>query len=528
MAAAICRQLDALPLAIELAAARARTMTLAEIGRHLASRFRLLRGELRGALNPHPSLLAAVQWSYDLLDPEAQLVFVRLSVFAGGFTADSVVAVCADRELDELGAIDVLDRLIGRSMVVVDRSRARARYSLLETLRQFGADRLAADSRRVTVRTAHAAHYLSVAQEARRLQATAAGAEATSVLDAEWDNFRVAFAWLASSGDAHLHGALGLVNALRTFAAGSYRFELLSWAEQAVVLEGARQDPAWPPAAAALSLFRLRLGDLPGAETSALEARQAELDRGGQPGVAPALAVFAVYWRWRTDLAYAVLPDLEAAAEATGDAIERAVVRYMRVIADVQRGVDGSAALADAAVREAEETSSPHALATAHACVVAAQSVRDLPAAIDALRRVQHWAAIAGDRMIAENAALWVAVAAIDAAPSQALAFARHALHSSAETGTWGNLDLSLANVLLPLVEFGRFHTAARLLGGVIAHPLAMPQRDEIVRRTVAALTEALDARQCAELQAAGGRLSAAELAQLALTEIDDILGRPG
>ena len=122
--AEICRRLDRMPLALELAAARVRSLTVQEIAQRLGDRFRLLRGGAHGSVERHRTLQAAMQWSYDLLDRKDQEVFARLSVFAGGFTVDAAAAVCGDDGMDDIDAIDVLDALVARSMVVADRSRA--------------------------------------------------------------------------------------------------------------------------------------------------------------------------------------------------------------------------------------------------------------------------------------------------------------------------------------------------------------------------------------------------------------------
>jgi predicted ATPase len=141
--AVICRRLDGVALALELAAARLRTMTVTEIGSRLDDRFRLLTAGARTALPRQQTLEATIAWSYDLLEPAERLLFGRLAVFAGGFSLEAAESVCAD---DLLAAGDVLDltsRLVDRSMVTTNPSlEGRTRHGLLETLRQFGWERL--------------------------------------------------------------------------------------------------------------------------------------------------------------------------------------------------------------------------------------------------------------------------------------------------------------------------------------------------------------------------------------------------
>ena len=144
--AEVCARLDGLPLAIELAAARVRSMTLVDLTDALHDRFRLLRGGRRGGPKRHQTLQATVQWSYQLLREDERLLFDRLAVFAGGFDVAAVEAVCSDDRVDRVDVGDLLGALVDKSMVVADRRGTHARYTLLETLRQFGEDRL--DERR--------------------------------------------------------------------------------------------------------------------------------------------------------------------------------------------------------------------------------------------------------------------------------------------------------------------------------------------------------------------------------------------
>ena len=168
----ICRRLDGMPLAIELAAARVRSMTLPELSSFLADRFRLLRGGAGGGVEHHRTLHAAMSWSYDLLDARARDVFERMSVFAGGFSLDAVVAVCPDQVVDEVDAVEIVDDLVARSLLVASRSADTTRYSLLETLRQFGEENLLRRGETANCRARHAAHFASKAKETRRVFST--------------------------------------------------------------------------------------------------------------------------------------------------------------------------------------------------------------------------------------------------------------------------------------------------------------------------------------------------------------------
>jgi predicted ATPase/class 3 adenylate cyclase len=164
----VCRRLDAMPLAIELAAARLRSMSLAELAGRLDQRFRLLTGGSRTALERQQTLRATVGWSYSLLTAAEQLLLGRLSVFAGGFDLAAAEAVGGSGTIDALEVAGLLGSLVDKSLVVAEPAGPALRYRLLETIRLFAAERLAdTDPDEATAaRAAHCAHYLAVAEAA--------------------------------------------------------------------------------------------------------------------------------------------------------------------------------------------------------------------------------------------------------------------------------------------------------------------------------------------------------------------------
>ena len=148
----ICRRLDGIPLAIELAASRMASMTATEVRDRLDHRFRLLVGSRRG-LERHQTLRHAVAWSYDLLDDAEKTLLERCSVFAGGFDLQSACAVAGFDDSDEYAILDLLDALVRKSLLVADRSSGRTRFSMLETIRQFAEEQLVARGEATEVRT---------------------------------------------------------------------------------------------------------------------------------------------------------------------------------------------------------------------------------------------------------------------------------------------------------------------------------------------------------------------------------------
>ena len=140
--AQICERLDGIPLAIELAAARMRSLSVQELLERLEDRFRLLRGSGRSTLDRHHTLRATVSWSYQLLSADERLLFDRASVFAGGFDLRAAELVCGFDPIDDVDVVDLVSSLVDKSMVVADRGAVGMRYRLLETLRQYGEDQL--------------------------------------------------------------------------------------------------------------------------------------------------------------------------------------------------------------------------------------------------------------------------------------------------------------------------------------------------------------------------------------------------
>ena len=206
----ICRRLDAIPLAIELAAARVTSMSPPEIAGLLDERFRLLTGGRRRGVERHQTLRAAVEWSYSLLDERERVVFDRLGVFAGSFDADAATAVAGDDELAAWDVRDALDDLVAKSMVVLDDSPdATTRYRLLETLRRYALERLDDTGRTEEHRRRHAEHYAAFAEAAGPGLEGSDEAAWVGRFGAELDNLRAAVAW-ALDAEAPADADLGL------------------------------------------------------------------------------------------------------------------------------------------------------------------------------------------------------------------------------------------------------------------------------------------------------------------------------
>ncbi|HTZ88396.1 MAG TPA: LuxR C-terminal-related transcriptional regulator [Solirubrobacteraceae bacterium] len=238
--AQICHDLDGIPLAIELAAARVRVLGVEQIAAGLSDRFRLLTGGARSAMPRQQTLRASVDWSHELLDGDEQLLLRRLAVFAGGWTLDAAEEVCADERLDRLAILDLLTSLLDKSLLVADEHGGNARYRLLETVRQYAHDHLAQTEELKGLRDRHRDAYLRRAEEtAPHLEVAGQGAW-LDALDAEHANLALA---LDHAIESDRESALRLCVALTVWWKLRGRFAL---AESAYVraLDAAREQPS--------------------------------------------------------------------------------------------------------------------------------------------------------------------------------------------------------------------------------------------------------------------------------------------
>ena len=241
----VCRRLDGMPLAIELAAARLRSMSLAELHGRLDQRFRLLTGGSRTALERQQTLRATVGWSYALLTGAERVLLGRLSVFAGGFGLDAAEAVCGSGDLDVLEVAWLLGSLVDKSLVVAEPAGGGLRYRLLETIRMFAAERLAeAGGEAAAVAAAHCAHFLAVAEVAAAHLTGPEQGSWLARLDADQANLRRAAGHAAGRPDGttvvlRLGVALG-----RYWEARSREPEAFGLLVPALRRPDARADPA--------------------------------------------------------------------------------------------------------------------------------------------------------------------------------------------------------------------------------------------------------------------------------------------
>jgi predicted ATPase len=236
----ICSRLDGIALAIELAASRIASMTAGDVRDRLDHRFRLLVGSRRG-LARHQTLRHAVAWSYDQLNDAEKALLERCSVFAGGFDLQSACAIAGFEDADDYTILDLLDALVRKSLLVVDGSTGRARYSMLETIRQFAQEQLVASGSASKARAAHARYFAGREEDVLALWDSPQQREAYVGFSGELANLRTAFRWAADQGD------LDTAATVATYAAflGLWveQYEPIGWAEELIEVARAEDHP---------------------------------------------------------------------------------------------------------------------------------------------------------------------------------------------------------------------------------------------------------------------------------------------
>ena len=227
----ICRRLDGMPLAIELAAARVRALSLTEILDSLHDRFRLLTGGSRTAVLRQQTLRASVDWSHALLTEAERVLFRRLAPFMGGFDLDAAQAVGGGDDVERYQVLDMLGLLVDKSLVVAEDCGGRTRYRLLETVRQYASEKLGESGEADTVRSRHCDYYAAIAA-ALDAPARKGYQQLLEQMESEIDNLRAAFAW--SLENAEIDIAMGLAVSLSPLWAGRGKIrEGMAWLDAA-------------------------------------------------------------------------------------------------------------------------------------------------------------------------------------------------------------------------------------------------------------------------------------------------------
>jgi predicted ATPase len=517
--AEICRRLDGIPLAVELAASRMASMTADEVRDRLDHRFRLLVGARRG-LERHQTLRHAVQWSYDLLDEPERTLLERCSVFAGGFDLESARAVSGSD--DDFTTLDLLDALVRKSLITADRSAGHTRYSMLETIRQFAEEQLASHDDANAARLRHAGYFATHSADIMSVWDSPRQQEAYEWFATESANLRNAFRWAADQGD--LNTAAAIATQAGRFGVLVEKFEPVTWAEELIEPACAMDHPRLVSlyAIAALCYMFGRVDDAIGysrAGELAMQRSPIQKRLGGE-----------MFW-------------LGAVYSATGDH-ERYIASYMNlmasghdyhqlsracvVIALMSAGRHKEAmSLATGIVEVAEATRNPYAISFALLAYGMACSVDDPQHALSALRRGLAVAHDSGNRANVSYLAMAMAMTLFrtEAEPgdqSVALDNITVAIRNYFDAGNVAQIRPALALLVTFLDRQGRLEPAATIAGFASVSPSSAPAIFEF-GAAIAHLRDVLGAQTYESLARTGEAMTVATVVAFAYDQIDRV-----
>ena len=508
----ICRRLDGIPLAIELAASRMLSMTVTELRNRLDDRFRLLVGSRRG-LERHQTLRHAVQWSYDLLDDTEKVVLNRCSVFAGGFDLSSACAVTgAD---DEIATLDLLDALIRKSLLVADRSSVRTRFSMLETIRQFAEEQLAASGEADELRTAHARHFAGLEADVLALWNSRRQRESYDWFTLELANLRAAFRWAADHEDLDCASAIAVCASIL----GSFveRFEPGAWAEE--IIEPARglQHPrlAQLYAMAARCFSASRFDDAIGYGEAALLA----VDSGRFDEVPfDLVSEFGLIYVIRGEPERWITQCRSIISEGTGPHI---LPRVHMAMTFAMTGAHDEAMEASEDLRHADRvTENPALICWALIAYGFVRLETDPASAFDAHRLGAKIARETGNRLLETyNTANLSRLAARHGDSTQMLEFTATSIRSYLDSGNYFLLPQPMAVLAHYFDDIGHYEVAATLSGFATTSFATnyFPETEVAITH----LREALGEETYASLAGRGAAMTNAAMAKYALEQID-------
>ena len=455
----ICRHLDGLPLAIELAASRMVSMTASEVRDRLDHRFRLLVGSHRD-VSHHQSLRYAVHWSYDLLQDAEKALLDRCSVFAGGFDLQSVCAVSGFD--DEYVVLDLLDALVRKSLLNANRMAGRTRYSMLETIRQFAGEQLVASAVAEEVRDAHARYFAEREAPIMALWDSPQQRDAYTWFGAEMANLRVAFRWAAQRGDLEVAAAIATYAGIFGYLVENH--EPLAWVEE--LIEAARAVDH--PRLATLYALASQCG-LSGRIDDAVRYREAAMDemtKGGEVLFGFECILGRTFMltdnpeRW---------PEWCRRRLAAGHDV-RGLLRGSFVLSQSVIGLsDDALAAATGLIEVGEQTRNPHAISFALITYGFAHRAIAPLVALDALRRGLAVAHANGIRVNESLAAMSMGrLEAEYGDPMAALDYVTLCISNYYDAGNTALTRMPLACLAAVLDKLGQSEAAATIAGGTV------------------------------------------------------------
>lgn len=474
--ARICRHLDGVPLAIELAAARTRALSPADLAERLDDRFGVLTGGPRGGAGRHRTLRATVDWSYELLEPPEALLFDRLSVFAGSFDLAAAEDVCTGHGVTRGEVAGLIATLVDKSVLGCERGATGSRYRLLETLREYGAERLAARGESAGMARAHADYYVRLAERADADIRGPDEARAVAVLDRELDNLRAAHHW-AVSVDSRVGAdlALRLSAALHFYALPRLHDEVLGWAVAAAGLPAAEGHPLRATAYGSASRGIGHRGEFAAARDLGECGLAAAIQEAARIGPLDALGVLALY-EGRLPECQRHARDAARLSDAAGEAYHAQWARHLGSLAAIYSGDPTAPGLVEEARRGAAQLGNPTQLA----CALYAQGEAVLNTDPDrAVALLEQAIALAlpvrGEFLRGVALVSMSSARGRSADPAGALSSFREIVDHWWQAGDWTHQWTTLRNLVEPLVRLGLDEFAGVLLGASAAAASAPP-----------------------------------------------------
>jgi len=509
----ICRRLDGIPLAIELAASRMASMTPIEVRDRLDHRFRLLVGSRRG-LERHHTLRHAVMWSYDLLDSAEKALLDRCSVFAGGFDFQSACAVAGSDDVDDYAILDLLDALVRKSLLVADRSAGRTRYSVLETIRQFAEEQLVARGEATEVRAAHARHFAQRETDIMALWDSPRQRDAYTRLTVEFANLRTAFRWAADHADLDDAATIATYAGLLGYMVDN--FEPIAWAEELIERARAVDHPrlAFLYVGASLGYTTGRINEAIGYSDAGQMAMRS-CSREVPYGLEGLLGASYVY-----------VGQPERAVEWYRAQLEGGRDRHTSIWAGlvialtVAGSGDEAIAAAHGLIDAAEATRNPWALSYALLAYGIAFGHANPLRAMDALRRGLVIAHDSGNRFIESNLASVLArLEAVHGDTASAFDHLTLAVRHFHDSGNTINMRAPLAVLAALFDRLGHYEPAATIAGFAFS-PLTVAAFPE-VNTTIAHLRDVLGDQTYESLARKGETMTTAAMVTYAYDQID-------
>jgi predicted ATPase/class 3 adenylate cyclase len=515
----LCRRLDGIPLAIELAAARVRSLSPEDLVARLDQRFKLLTRGSRAALERHQTLRSTIDWSYDLLEPTERRALDRLSVFAGGCDLAAAEAVLAGDDLDELDVVDLLGQLVDKSLVIADSNGdGRVRYRLFESIRQYAQERLEADGDTTAVRRRHADYYVGLAETAGPHLRRRDQLEWIKVVAPDVDNFRAAFDWAVETPSVD-HAFRLIAPFMLTLAIGDAARD---WSVTACMIPGGEDHPLFPVVAAWAASDGTFSGDYERAEAGIIAAERAQQALGVRlAAVANARAVLALY---RGDLQQ-ILPYAQEWADLareSGDDYELALALTLLATARMQEPEVGIAILEES-VRVARDAGILSALSIGLPFLAGMLPVDESERALALLDEAVEVGRLVGDRWSVRQVTMAKGLIALQrgewrSALQLALDFIDH------DVGT--ALADPLFQASIALCRLGGFEPTAVILGKAdsITTRNGPEWALDMLAATDAALLAALGEQQAAELAARGAAIEYADAVAYLRAQAESVL----